>query len=175
MPPHCDSLDGPVVKAAQRALAARDPELVLPYVPEEAEDEVVSAFERALAVGALGGEARELAERWLFENIVRLHREGEGAGYSGLKPAGLDVGPVIPLAEEALESGDADALVEFLTDELEREVRQRLAHAVALRESAHDVASTREYVGELLGLQVWSNELHRVIHARPHEHAHAHA
>ncbi|CAM5623224.1 hypothetical protein SPURM210S_04864 [Streptomyces purpurascens] len=35
MPPHCDSLDGPVVMAARKALEGRDIDQVLPYVREE--------------------------------------------------------------------------------------------------------------------------------------------
>lgn len=46
--------------------------------------------------------------------MVRLHRAGEGAPCTGLKPAGLDVGPVIPLAERAIASDDADELAELL-------------------------------------------------------------
>ena len=39
MPPHRDMLDGPVVRAAARALEGRDAALVLPHVPSEGEDE----------------------------------------------------------------------------------------------------------------------------------------
>jgi hypothetical protein len=42
-PPHCDSLDGPVVAAARLALAAGDVDLILPYVPADGEDEVREA------------------------------------------------------------------------------------------------------------------------------------
>jgi hypothetical protein len=33
MPPHCDSLDGPVVTAAREALDTTDVDLILPFVP----------------------------------------------------------------------------------------------------------------------------------------------
>ena len=33
MPPHCDSMDGPVVKAAMKALESGDVRAVLPFVP----------------------------------------------------------------------------------------------------------------------------------------------
>ena len=78
MPPHCDALDGPVVGAARAALGATDVDLVLPYVHADREPEVRDAFERVLKVAALGDEARELAERWFFETVVRVHRAGEG-------------------------------------------------------------------------------------------------
>jgi hypothetical protein len=43
---------------------------------------------------------------YFFETRVCVHREGEGAAYTGLKPAGLDLGPDIPAADKALESGN---------------------------------------------------------------------
>jgi hypothetical protein len=47
---HCDGLDGPVVKAAQRALDTRNPALVLIWVQEKDEPEIRKAFEQTLAV-----------------------------------------------------------------------------------------------------------------------------
>jgi Family of unknown function (DUF6448) len=62
MPPHCDSLDGPVVTAARRALDADDVDLVLPFVPEEAETEVRAVFDRVRPARGMGETAREVAE-----------------------------------------------------------------------------------------------------------------
>ena len=64
MPPHCDSLDGPVVTAAKAALADENLELILPFVPESAEEEVRVAFERTRAAQAEGGDIER----------VRVHR-----------------------------------------------------------------------------------------------------
>jgi hypothetical protein len=79
MPPHCDSLDGPVVTAAHRALDQGDVAIVLPYVPAHAEAEVTAAFLQVLPIRASSGSASELADRWFYETVVRLHRAGEGA------------------------------------------------------------------------------------------------
>lgn len=78
MPPHCDSLDGPVVRAAQLALATGEVARILPYVPAATEDEIVAAFELALAVRTLTPDARILADTAFFETVVRVHRAGEG-------------------------------------------------------------------------------------------------
>ena len=102
---HCDGLDGPVVKAAQRALATRNPALVLIWVQEKDESEIRKAFEQSLAVRELSPQARELADRFFFETLVRLHRAAEGASFTGLKPAGRDLGPAIPAAAEAVRIG----------------------------------------------------------------------
>jgi len=75
MPPHCDSLDGPVVTAARRGLQQGDVSVVLPYVPANREQEVRQAFDLTVKARALGPEAREVADRWLYETVVRVHRE----------------------------------------------------------------------------------------------------
>ena len=177
MPPHCDSMDGPVVVAARRALEAGDVDLVLPFVHEEGEAEVRAAFERALKARARGDEAREVADLYLFDTVVRVHRAGEGAPFTGLKPAGLDVGPVIPLAEAAIESGSVDGLAAFLTDAVREEVHERFdAMTAAKASSGEGLAAARAYVEAMLGLQVWAHKLYGAVHApahgsgRPHGH-----
>ena len=92
---HCDGLDGPVVKAAQRALETRNPALVLIWVQEKDEPEIRNVFAQTLAVRVLNPQARELADRFFFETLVRVHRAGEGAPFTGLKPAGRDLGPTL--------------------------------------------------------------------------------
>ncbi len=175
MPPHCDSLDGPVVKAATAALEARNVDLVLPYVPEEGEQEVKAAFEQALRVGPLAPEAKKLADEWFFENVVRIHRAGEGASYTGLKPAGLGFGPVVPVAERAIETGSPDELVTLLTGMVEEAIRKRFACLMDLKARTDgDLASNRAHVEAMLGLEVWSHSLYEALHAEPHEHVHAH-
>src|SRR5512145_342421 len=95
---HCDGLDGPVVSAARRALDAGDGRLVLGWVPARDEAELRRVFEQTRRVRAIA-EAREVADTHFFETLVRLHRAAEGAPYSGLAPAGRDLGPAIPAAD----------------------------------------------------------------------------
>ena len=171
MPPHCDALDGPVVSAARTALASGEVEVILPFVPAEAEGELRRAFEETMAVRAHGAELAEFADRWFFENVVRMHRAGERAPYTGLKPAGLSVGPVIPIAERALENGSADELVAVLHDIISEQVKLRLDHAMELEGRAGaGVPEAREYVEAMLGLQVWSHKLYLAALASAHAH-----
>jgi hypothetical protein len=175
MPPHCDSLDGPVVVAAREALTSGQVEPVLPYVPVEGEAEVTAAFEQTMAIRGHSPAVAELADRWFFENVVRVHRAGEGAPYTGLKPAGLDVGPVIPVAEQALGSGSPDELIALLSDVVAEQVKHRLDHAMQLESHADaGVAEGREYVEAMLGLQVWSHKLYLAALASAHEGEHHH-
>jgi hypothetical protein len=113
---HCDGLDGPVVKAAQRALETRNPALVLIWVQEKDEREIQNAFEQALAVRELSSQAKALADRFFFETLVRVHRAGEGAPFTGLKPAGRDLGRAIPAADEAVRVGSVEPVRQLLTD-----------------------------------------------------------
>ena len=170
MPPHCDSLDGPVVKAAMRALEAKDVDLVLPFVHATGEDEVKNAFAQVVRVRQSDGAlTRELADRYFFETVVRVHRAGEGAPYTGLKPAGLDVGPIIPMAERAIETGSADALVELLCSAVRSAVKQRFDQMIQLRAGrGTSVERARAYVEAMLGFEVYSHKLYQCITADPH-------
>lgn len=177
MPPHCDSLDGPVVSAAAAALQARNVELVLPFVPADDEAEVRHAFELTLTVEPLAPDAKQLADEWFFENVVRIHRAGEGAPYTGLKPAGLGHGPVVPVAERAIEAGTADELVTVLTALVGEAIRARFAHVMERKAHANgNVDANRAYVEAMLDLEVWSHSIYEALHASPHEHGgHMHA
>ena len=173
MPPHCDSMDGPVVTAARLALETRNVNLVLPYVPQEGEAEVIRAFDRVLPLRADG--AREIADLYFFETVVRIHRAGEGAPYTGLKPAGLSEGPVIPVAERAIETGSPDELVKVLTDIVRAESLKRFRRMNELQKHVDDsLDDAREYVEAMLGLQVWSHKLYKCALAEPHDEVREH-
>lgn len=175
MPPHCDSLDGPVVRAASRALEAEDVDVALPYVHKAGEAEVRAAFELAVKARTQGVEARDVADRYFFETVVRVHRAGEGAPFTGLKPAGLDVGPVIPLAESAIDAGDVTPLAEFLSSAVRGETVERFNTMLAAKHTADKgVDAARAYVQAMLGLQVWAHKLYGAVYAAAHEGAHEH-
>jgi hypothetical protein len=175
MPPHCDSLDGPVVTAARRALDASNVDVVLPYVPEQGEAEVEDVFQRTLRVRALDDEAREVADRLFFETVVRVHRAGEGAPYTGLKPAGLSFGPVIPLAETAVETGSAEPVSDFLSEELNRQLRHRLDEVNLLAAGkGRSVRDARRYVEAMLGFEAYCHRLFQAMQSPVH-HGHSRA
>lgn len=144
---HCDHMDGPVVKAAQAALAARDVNLVLIWVQDTDAAETRHAFERTLAVRSLGTDARELADRYFFETVVRLHRAGEGAPYTGLKPAGLDPGPAIAAADRAVASGSLAPVLDVMRPALEHGLQEHFADVVRTKSYPQsDVHAGRAHV-----------------------------
>lgn len=143
---HCDTLDGPVVVEAQAALEKGDVTPILKWVKPGAEAEIQTAFAQAQRVRALGPDAKAMADRYFLETLVRIHREGEGAPYTGLKAAG-EVPPGIALADKALESGDAQALQKTLVDHLSAGLAERFARAVeAKKHVGESVEKGREYV-----------------------------
>jgi hypothetical protein len=146
---HCDGLDGPVVKAAQEALTKGDVNLVLIWVQASDEAEIRRAFDRTMNVRKLGPQAQELADTYFFETLVRTHRAGEGAPFTGLKPAGRDLGPAIPAADQALRSGDVTPLNNLLVDRMRSGLTERFNTAIATRKfGSRDTGAGREYVGK---------------------------
>ena len=144
---HCDGLDGPVVQAARKALETGEVNLVLIWVQKPDEAGIKRAFDHAQAVRKLSAEAREVADRYFFETLVRIHRAGEGAPFTGLKPAGRDLGPAIPAADNALRDGNADGVLKLLTDSLERGVREHFERArVAKDFDKNDVDAGQKFV-----------------------------
>lgn len=143
---HCDQVDGPVVVDANAALEKGDITAVLKWVKADDEREIRAAFEKTLAVRKAGGEARQLADTWFFETLVRVHRAGEGAPYSGLKPAGTDNGPAIRGGDEALEKGSIEDLEKLVVDTVKKGMRERFTNLQRLREhSTHNVEAGRAY------------------------------
>jgi hypothetical protein len=144
---HCDTLDGPVVMLAKKALQEKNVNFVLPWVRQEDEPEIRRAFDQAQAVRDLGGKARSLADQHFFETLVRVHRAGEGAPFSGLKPAGLDLGPAVPAADRALKTASPNEVIKILVDAVTAGVRAHF-HKVLERQGLdpNDVAAGRRYV-----------------------------
>lgn len=144
---HCDSLDGPVVNAARTALTEGNVNLVLIWVQKDDEAQIKQAFEKTLAVRKLNAEARELADMYFFETLVRIHRAGEGAPYTGLKPAGTDFGPSIPASDKALTSGDIDPVLKLLSEKAEHGVRDHFQETRAKKQfDKNNVQAGREFV-----------------------------
>jgi uncharacterized protein DUF6448 len=168
---HCDGLDGPVVRAAQKALDSGTVTAVLIWVRAEDEAEAREAFKRTMGVRGLSPDARQLADRFFFETVVRLHRAGEGAPYTGLAPAGRDLGPAIPAADQALDRGSVDPLVRLLA----RAAGDGLArHFDAVRAAASfshdDLEAGRAYVRAYVEFIHYVERLHEAITTSSHGH-----
>jgi hypothetical protein len=144
---HCDGMDGPVVTAAKQALEAGDVNPVLIWVSKKDEADIRNAFQKTLAVRKLNPEAKELADMYFFETLVRIHRAGEGEPYTGIQPAGRDLGPAIPAADKAIADGKLEPLYKILTDKIHEGLHERFKEVMKKKDfKKNDVDAGREFV-----------------------------
>ena len=144
---HCDTLDGPAVQDGRAALASGNVNHALKWVPADGEGEVRDAFALSLRVRDLGPDARELADRYFLETLIRIHRAGEGEGFDGLKPAGTALDPRVVAADAAIEAGDLAPLAGLVPPEDLAELSRRFDRAMGLRQFAvDDVTAGRAYL-----------------------------
>lgn len=144
---HCDGMDGPVVTTAKKALETGNVNLALIWVQKKDEGEIRKVFQKTLAVRKLNLEAKELADMYFFETLVRIHRAGEGAPYTGLKPAGRDLGPAIPAGDKAIVDGKLEPLLKLLTDATHEGLHKLFKDVMAKKNfKKDDVEAGRKYI-----------------------------
>ncbi len=154
---HCDTLDGPVIQDARKALDAKDIAPILKWVKVKDEKAVKAAFQKALAAKGANAEA---AHNKFFANLVKIHRAGEGAPFTGLKPAGM-VEPAVAEADKALANGSADALVKLVTDDITSGIKKRYERAAAAyKHKDESVAQGREFVEAYVEFTHYVEKLH---------------
>lgn len=167
---HCDSVDGPVVVDAKAAIGNGDVSPVLKWISAAQEPEVRASFQKTLAVRKLGTEARELADTAFFETLVRLHRETEGASYTGLK-RGVKEPPFIGSLESALASGSVDGFAKLVGEHAAAKVREKFAIALEAKTKADaSAADGRAYVAAYVDLMHSTKAIVEAVHAGPGGH-----
>lgn len=156
---HCDTVSGPVVVDAKQAIATGDVTPVLKWVKQDNEAEVRRVFGQTLKVRQLSPAAQELADRFFFETVVRLHRAGEGAPFTGLRNE--DPEPVIRLTDDSLSSGSPEALLTGLNGHLRSELTKRFQAAqAAKRDAAQSPEAGRRYVAAYVELTHYVERVH---------------
>lgn len=159
---HCDTLDGPVVKDARGALSKGDVTSLLKWVAKEDEKEIQAAFQKTLAVRKLNPEAKDLADMYFFETLVRIHRAAEGAPYTGLKSSVADLDPAVAAADKALETGSVDELAKEISHAVENGIKQRFQQTIeAKKHSDASVETGREYVEAYVQFVHYVERLHQ--------------
>lgn len=159
-----DTMDGPVVTAAELALEMENVNYVLPFVKEEYETELKEAFDRTVTVRELSGEAAEVADYWFFETAVRLYMLGAGKSYSGIRQSGLNEGHIILKAQTAIENQDKDALENFLINSLRDAIETRFEIAISKNDyDINDTEAARDYLDSMLDFIEFSNDIFKKI------------
>lgn len=155
---HCDTLDGPVIQDARKALEAKNITPILKWVKPKDEKAVRAAFKKALAGMVKHPDA---ADHAFFTTLVKIHRAGEGAPFTGLKPAGA-VEPAVAAADKALANGSSDALVQLVTEDIAAGIKKRYDHAAATyRHKDESVAQGREFVEAYVAYTHYVERLHQ--------------
>lgn len=161
---HCDTAAGPVIPEAKAALAAGDVTPVLKWIQPADEAAIKSAFAKAVAVRGQSPEAQELADQYFLETLVRLHRAGEGAPYTGIKDE--PVAPIVALADGALASGSADAMIEKITGHVAHAIRGKFEKALEAKKHADEsVEAGREYVEAYVAYMHFVEGVHAAVMA----------
>jgi hypothetical protein len=145
---------------------------VLKWISTDDEQLIRTTFQYTMEVRKLGGQAQKLADMYFFETLVRIHRAGEGAPYTGLKP-GAEVDPAIALADKALESGSVDKLVGVLSDATAKGIRERFRRTLETKKHADEsVAAGREFVEAYVIFTHYVEGLHASVKGGAEHHEH---
>lgn len=173
---HCDTMEGPTVKDGELALTSGNVNVALKWVHADDTDELSGIFARALAARGLGEDARAVADQWFLENLVRIHRAGEGATYTGIQPVGEPVDDKVAAADEAVATGTLSPLEGVVPDEQLPELEQRLSEVLARKDfDVDDVEAGRAYLEAYVRFfKLAEGHEHDHQHGHTHQHAHQH-
>ncbi|WML46038.1 DUF6448 family protein [Neobacillus sp. PS3-40] len=144
---HCDTMDGPVVADANKAIELNNPSYILKWVQPDDEKGISQIFDLTMKVRTLSPEAKELADNYLFENLIRIHRAGEGAPYTGVKPHGTPIDEKIAAADKSIEVGNLSPLEKLVPKDIMPELQKRLDKVLSLKNfDVNNVKAGREYI-----------------------------
>ncbi len=170
---HCDTMGGPVITDAKTALEKGDVTAVLKWVKKEYESEIRTAFDKTLTVRSKGPEAKELADMYFFETLVRIHRQGEGAPYNGLKAAGTELDPAVAAADAAIEKGSVDELAKEIAGLVDTSIREKFERVIETKKHIDEsVEAGREYVEAYVEFMHYVERLHNDVKGQTEHHKH---
>ena len=145
--PHCDTMDGPVIKDARLAFEKNNVNYVLKWVRPVDENEITKIFNLAVKVRPLNSDAKELSENYFYENLVRIHRAGEGVPYTGVKPSGTPINEKIRAADSAIETGNSKNLEVLVPENKRNKLNDLFQKAMSLKKyDINDVKAGRKYI-----------------------------
>lgn len=175
---HCDTADGPAVTDGRRALDTGNLNFALKWIQPDGEGELADVFSKALEVRKLGPRAAEVADRLFLETLVRLHRMGEGVGFTGIQPSGAKVDPIVVAADRALAEGDDRELIALAPAGRREELHRRFQVALGKKAfNVDNVRAARDFVASYVSFFKYAEgEDHEHGH-QPHAaaaHAHQH-
>ncbi len=173
---HCDTMDGPLIKDAQKALESKNIFPVLKWIKKEDEEEIVNMFNQVLSFSKENPELKKILEMYFLETVTRIHRKGEGAPYTGLKSSGYPIDPIIKKGDLSLEIGSAEEVAELLTKEIKKEILKRFEKALNLKDKAdEDPVVGRNYIEAYADYIHLIEHLHKLLKGTNERHSEKHA
>jgi len=164
---HCDTMSGPVAVAARKALESGDIKLAQIWVGESQDKELKERFRECLSVRKMGGQAKELADKYFIETVIRLHRRAEGMPFTGVKPA-QPLPPDVAAAEKALETGNIEIVTDLLNEQIKAGVQKWFDQAMqAKKHKDEGIEAGREWVDAYVKYVVYVHGLVLQINAGP--------
>lgn len=143
---HCDSYDGPVIQDALKALNKEKATFVMKWIDKEHEAEISSLFNKTVKLKKGDAEVYKIVEKHFLETLVRLHREGEGAPFTGLKPAGSTT-PIVQMADKSIENKEVKTLLTNLNKHIQKEITEKYEKVNALSKvKDNSIEEGRAYV-----------------------------
>jgi len=104
-------------------------------------------FDIVNKVRTLSPEAKELADIYFFETVVRVHRMGEGVDYTGLKPAGYQPEEGIEAADIAIAENSLESIYAHLDEEQNPKIKDYFAELQSKKDyDVNNLKAGREYV-----------------------------
>jgi len=144
---HCVTMDGALIKDAKISINKNNVNYVLKWVQPQYESEIRDAFLLAMKVRKLGPDAQILSDKYFFDTLVRLHREGEGVPFTGVKPSGTPVDEKVLAADKSIEAGNLNPLKELIPEEMFPELESRFKNVMSRRNfDVNNVTDGREYI-----------------------------
>lgn len=171
---HCDSYDGPTIKDATKALETNNVSLIQKWITPEQEKEIIPLFHKTYALKSGDKEVYAIVEKYFFETLVRLHRETEGAPYTGLKPAGTTK-PIVQLTDQAIETKNIDGLLVKLNNHLGKAIKEKYSRVATLDKVKNDSPEKgREYVEAYVDYTHTIEAIHDIVEQGAGHSAHKH-
>jgi hypothetical protein len=144
---HCDTMDGPLIADARKALSQNNVNYVLKWVSAVNESEIRDAFNLVMKVNGLSPEANELSEKYFFDTLVRIHRAGEGVPFTGVKPSGTPINEKVLAADKSIEIGNLSPLKGKVSKDDMSELTKRFDKVMSLKNfDVNNVEAGREYI-----------------------------
>lgn len=171
---HCDTMDGPTAIDGKKTLETKNINYALKWISPDYEEELLKIFELSIKVRSLSPEAQELADRYFLENLVRIHRAGEGAPFEGLKPSGIPIDEKVAAADKSIEIGNLSPLEGLVSHEEMHELEERFKKVVSLKDyDVNDVEAGRAYIEAYVSFFKFAEgEEHDHGHSSEHGHGH---